>query len=423
MIVIDVTDYGALGTGGDDTAAIEAACAAAKPGNTILFKSGRFGITRTIHPPCRIMGVDHTSVLFALPGSGDNAKPLIDIAGKSNIGVLDMCLEGSGEFVASVSHVGAISFGSGATAVEGVRIERNLFRNHHSEYWVLASADLDVKGTIFAYNTFETKPGDMTTYVPANENGGQLLTFFGSTTGMFVDSKILHNTVYGTGVPIGFGFFGSHRKLDCSHNQFTDMGKSSLPIHNSYAIVVYALGKNDAEALLNYPGYAVITGNNIYGCESAGIYTASARNLLISNNYVSGQRRTDDQTLPRGGIVVNGGNDQHVYGNTLQDCWCGISKGGWYEKGVYIHGNRIWSNVAYAIGMRLEGLSQPDARISVRNNDIMLWSGVSTAYKNQLSGTGDIIIRDNCSKAMTHGLVDVSSPANKSIANNLFFHY
>lgn len=421
MARINVSNYGALGVGGDDTGAVEAACAAAKAGDTIEFDPGRFGITRTIRPPCSVRGSHQLSSLVALPGSGDSAKPLIDLVDKSDITISDMCLEGSGEFVASgSSHVGAVRFGASSVAVKNIRIERCALKNHKSEYWILASADLDICSTVISENTFETKNGDMTEYDPPNENGGQLLTLYGSETGTVRDTKVSGNIVHGIGVPIGFGFFGSHRVFDCSRNQFTDMGKASLQIHNSYAIVVYALGNNAAEAAKNRPSYGTIQGNNIYGCQSAGIYTASAASILISENYVSRQERSDDSTLPRGGIAINGGDDHNVTGNTLEDCWCGISKGGPYQKGIYIHGNRIFSSVAYSIGMRLEGVSQPYARISVKNNDIMLWSGASTAYKNQLSGPGDIIITNNSARATANGLVDATGTY-KSIGGNLFF--
>lgn len=414
MAIIDVASYGAAGTGGDDTTAIESAITASSPGDIIYFGAGTFGITRTLFPKCSVKGSgrDYTTLL-SLPSL---TAQMIDVRDKSCLTISDMAFKGSGTYVDAA----AIVYGGNAITTQGLTIKRCLFQAHKSPYWVLGVSNKATYDTIIKENKVVSIPEDA-----LSNSTNFAFCQYGTTTGAHINTSIHNNVIDGTGISFGFTLFGSHRKYDISHNEINDQGRSttyvnSLGVNNAYPILVYAIGNTDEEAELNMAAYGTILGNMITLPTSSGIYIASSSDVLIASNSVRAQTYLDD-SLPRGGISLNGVKQAHVTGNLIHDCAIGINLGG--TSGVWnttVSGNSIKSYAGGAtIGIKAASAVPAGHHLSITNNDVYLTSSQSSAYSVSLTGTGKAFIRNNTSQAANHGLTATTS-ATRDIGDNSY---
>lgn len=393
MAILDPMTFGALGTGGDDTAALQATCAAAKPGDRILFPGGRFGTSQTLNPPCTIEGSDPiASNLFALPGS--NVNTLISIVDKSGVAIRNLGLTGEG-IDTQVSVGAAIDFGSVNAAVENQLIERCRFDNFKRDYWVLAHGgqstnDLRVKDCHFA-----TKTGDGPVYAAASPRGGSLVAFYGYSASLPMLNSIVEGCVIdGTGVAFGIVFYGSQKQYSACKNIIYNMGAATNSLQNSYAILTYEL------TTTQYPVDGVFNDNTIVNPASCGIYAAGVSGLVAVGNKIKGQSRTDNATLPRAGVSLNGVADALVASNSFEDCFCSVAVAGTSSTiapgDTSIIGNRIISRVAgFPMGIQFNCVLVSPTRLSVMGNEMQLYSGSALAFAGSVGGNGNITIINN----------------------------
>lgn len=414
---INVASYGAQGVGGDDTAAIQAACAAATPADRLIFGPGRFGLSRTITPPCRIKGAHRTlSTVFALPGTGIATQPLVDFIDKNDVGLSSIALEGAGEYASGQSSgtVGAVRFGASLAEGGDFVLRDAALRNFKVDYWILGAATKTFSRGRIERCLFDTKVGDAPVYGDNQAGGGYLTALYGSTTGTMMNTVVEDNDVSGIGVAIGFFLVNSHRNFSVSRNRISSMGQATTSGQNSYPICVY--GYDD-----NYlPAIGRIDDNIIVSPASCGIYCATAQIINASNNVIVGQSRVDDASLPRAGIAMNGIDRFLVEGNNLDSCWGGVAVTNGSDGDVI--GNRIMSFAGgNPYGIRLDGTFADTVRFSVLANDICLRSTGSTAFRVGATG-GRISIRENPSMASVMGIADAAT-ANRSFANNPFMPF
>ena len=413
MTFIDVSAFGALGTGGDDTAAFEAACLAANPGDRIHVGPGRFGLSRTLYPPCVIEGGDPiNSVIFALP---EAQQPLIDIRDKTGAGVYSLGLEGNNTYSGTGSStVGAISQGGNTAPVFNNRIHNCRFSKFKADYWVLGFSATMSQGPSIIGNAFITRPEDV------RNTQDYLVALYGDMSGYMFDTIIQRNTIDGEGVNNGICLFGGHRRFDISHNMINNMGTANTVTDIGYGVLVYAMGSTYAEAATKCPAQGNISNNIITNATKAGIYAATAFALTIDSNSVFGQSCAEDVSLPRGGIALVGCGNVSTTNNNLQDCYWGVSVAGEYSYDHFISGNRIKSGRGGSpVGVKLSAALAVDRRMTVTNNDVWLLSGGGRAFHHLMSG-GDITIRNNSSRAAVHGLTDEHT-FHREIGNNAFF--
>lgn len=420
MTVIDVASYGASGIGGDDTAAFEAACAAASAGDTIVFGRGRFGISRTIQPPCKVQGLDRTvSTIFALPGTGADTQPLLDFGDRSGAGFSRGALEGEEVYVSggSTGSIGAIRMGAFNTSVSDFVLEDAAFRNFKTDYWILGSAkSASVLRTRIDRNYFETKPGDGPVYAPGSPNGGYLVALYGSNDGIFADTAIQGNNIKGDGVAIGSFLTNQHRRCGIRSNIITNMGLATAQGQNSYAICVYGADED------HNPVFVDIESNIINGCASAGIYAAQSDKVSVVKNLVNGQSRSDDTTLPRAGIAFNGCDGFLAEANMLDSCWGGVAATGGGAGGAIIS-NRIYSGAGgNCYGVRADGAFAAVSKLTVLGNDIDLPVGGSRGFRWAPAGGVIATAKANSIRAATKGIADLVN-STTSIGDNPFFAF
>lgn len=411
MTDINVAAYGATGTGTDDTAAFEGACAAAKPGDTIVFDQGRFGLSRTIRPPCSVRGLDrNVSTMFALPGAGAAVQPLIDFTDKSGVTFSRGFLEGEGVYAATPSgsgSIGALSIGASSRPVGDVCVRDAGFRNFKADYWVLGWATVAVTRTRLTGNYFETKQGDAPVYGDHQAGGGQLVALYGSATAAMVDTRIEDNDVVGDGVALGFFLVSQHRRYAIRRNNIVNMGRFCTPKQNSYPICVYGATEDLNQA------FGDIAENIIIGCASAGIYAAQSDHLSVIGNYIYNQNHIDDETLPRGGIVFNGCDGFLAEANNIDSCWGGIAVTSADFTGVSpalggdLIGNRIFSQAGGSpYGIRCDGPFAATGKVTALMNTIDLPVAGSQGFR--WNPTGCLAVaRGNIIRASVAGLSDL----------------
>jgi hypothetical protein len=416
MALLDVASYGATGTGADDTAAFEAACLAAKPGDRIQVGPGRFGLTRTIKPPCIIEGGDPVnSTIFALP---DAQQPLIDIMDKSGCGIVSLGLEGNNTYLTGtgVSTTGAIRFGGATVEVIDIVIHNCRFQKFKADYWVLATSLTPVRGTSILGNKFITKAAD------TRNVQDYIVALYGNPSGYMFDTIVQRNVIDGEGVNNSICLFGAHRRFDVSHNLVNNPGQATTATDIGYGILLYALGMTVEEALAACPAQGVVSSNVIVNATKAAIYCVRAHGVTINGNGVHGQSHDEDTLLARGGVALAGCGNVSVTGNNLQDCMWGISvsTADAYND-LFISGNRIRSTRGGSpTGIKLSRPLPIDTRVSVTNNDVWIYSGTGKAFDVASLTGGDVVVRNNNSRAATHGLTATSS-AHREIGGNTFF--
>jgi Right handed beta helix region len=98
----------------------------------------------------------------------------------------------------------------------------------------------------------------------------------------------------------------------------TDLGRYAILIYNSAHV-----GPRLLPGL--HPDTIWIVGNTITNPYSCGVYVASAQNLEVTGNRISGQRDRYDVTLPKGAIALAGATNVRVQGNELSDNYVGIA--------------------------------------------------------------------------------------------------
>jgi hypothetical protein len=395
--IIDVTaaPFNAQGIGGDDTAAIMAANATAVPGDVLYFPPGSYGLSQMITANCSLMGGGRIqSQLFAIPGSNlIHIVRFIDVSGFTVSG-----LRFSGDNSLQTVGGAAIHISNSADGIQDICLTNLRFDNFKASNWVWFYAHQNITRVEISNCHWFTHVGNGPSYMQGGD-GGTCLAVFGSSTGMVYDFTCRDNIIDGVGVALGFAFYENVQKLSIHDNKIDRMGEATAANQNSYAIMVYG----DTTP----PTDVSIHGDIITSPASCGIYAATAASVTIVGERIKGQTRTDDVTLPRGAIALNGVRGGLVSGCDLEDNQFGISvAGGLGANPVYdlvLSGNRIRSTAGGTTkGIAFRGVVlAASQRIAVEGNDVFIYSGSGTAISGSISGSGDICILNNTMKAAT----------------------
>lgn len=150
-----------------------------------------------------------------------------------------------------------------------------------------------------------------------------------SGQGIVADVEVDSNTFNAGYVKGAIAVWSGTRNISITHNAILDVGLRLPPYPGElgrYAITVYNSAHNGPGL---HPDTVRIEDNTIANPVSAGIYVASARNLQIRRNRISGQRDRNDATLPKGAIALNHAeNVSALDQNELTDNYIGISSVG-----------------------------------------------------------------------------------------------
>ena len=224
--------------------------------------------------------------------------------------------------------------------VEYIDVSDDVFHDFNGGGWVaLMAADgspgIGLNGRIVIKNNEFDSDANLRGGCAANSPIGQsvvMVSMHGSDSsgqGLVANVEVDSNTFEAGYVKGAIAIWSSTRTISVTHNSIRDVGLHLPPYPGElgrYGITVYNSAHNAAGL---HPDSVRITDNAITNPVSCGIYVASARNLQIVRNRISGQRDRNDATLPKGAIALNHAeNVSALEGNELSDNYIGISSVG-----------------------------------------------------------------------------------------------
>lgn len=335
-----------------------------------------------------ITGVDNVEMINAqFVQSGLSAYPIFNFVSKTNWQLRRVRLTGDGDPTATPvsGYVAALGFSnSGSSDLFGIAIEDCIFENFSGSYNINATitGSGGIKSYAFRRNKVYSK---LVTFV---DPGPIFMSLFASgasaaTTGRFFDEDISDNYIDGRSLGLGFAFWAGHTRPKVLHNTINDIGADATPgTQNQYGMTFY----DNVGAIGNTTTCAVdgeIADNIVANPPSAGIYFATARRFNVHHNTISGQSRTDNSTLPRGGISCNDLRDSTVNNNKTEDCWGGINIANLYgSETLDVSNNVISSNSAtdsFGIRQSAPATTSTTSRSVIRDNDINVTGSASIA--------------------------------------------
>ena len=348
----EATQFGMSVEAADNTAAFKktlTTCA----GKTIHIPRG----TYTFSPHGFDNGMfipDSTSIVG--DGSEGQAQTVLQIANTgnfasflwvrdtSNIAIQDIRFEGSAYesgCARGLTYGHAIYVYSSAAShasVENIRINGNVFHNFNGQSWITMNAEDRSPG--MGLNS-EIAVSKNTFYSDSRLSGGCagslgigypvfMVWLHGSddsSQGIIKNVSVASNTFHADYVKGAVAVWSGTARISIQYNSIMNAGLQLPPAPGTelgrYAIAVYNTA-HEKPGL--WPDTIWIVGNTIVNPVSCGIYVASAKNLDISRNKISGQADRNDATLPKGAIALNHAlNVRSVEGNELVNNYIGIT--------------------------------------------------------------------------------------------------
>jgi hypothetical protein len=400
--------FGAKGDGSaTENTAVQAAVTAS--GSKRLDGMGlTYKLTATIN------GIDNIEIVNAkFVQASQSAYPLFSFATKTNWQMRRVRFTGDGDPTLNYASgwTSALGFtNTGSTDLTGIAVEDCIFENFAGNYIVngAITGSGGILNARFKRNKVYSNLG--ANYVDQTRIWLSLFASGSSaaTTGRYFDSDISENYIDANSLTIGITPWTGHTRISIKNNFILNPGARSLfnsavGTHNCYGIIggydtVGAIGNTttcgqDGE----------ISGNTIVNPPSAGIYFATAMNFNVHNNTISGQSRTDESTLPRGGVVGNDLRKSKIHHNRLIGCWGGVAvvtnTGG--SDATEIADNEIYgSSASDSFGVRLgapAGTSTTNA-LAVRRNTIRLTGAASEGIRHISTSSakfGSVMIEGN----------------------------
>ena len=164
-----------------------------------------------------------------------------------------------------------------------------------------------------------------------------VMSFMGSTsskTGLVTNVRITNNVINATHIKGGIAVWCGVRSVQIVNNTIGDAGADpAIPYdRGAYAILVYdnsyyhdSAHPEGARHGGSRPDDIHIERNQIVRPKSCGIYIASARQVWIIGNKISGQSDPQNQTLAKGAIVAGYALDATVKDNEISNSHIGMT--------------------------------------------------------------------------------------------------
>lgn len=386
---------------------------------------------KTLYIPFGNCKVDTTQNLASnnfIEGSGpDNAtitgtaSPMFLGTNVSNISIRKLTIQGTDNVTSWASGTaGAIQIMQNSSAVAAGRnydISNNRFRNFNNAYWVYFGTQTSTQSIYnvnITGNHITTTSGDVPNDANPLNDSNYGFVFFGGTGGggQYVNTRITDNKIEAGALCFPIIMFPNHTRTIISRNQISDNGRTT-PAHcvngfgtswNTYGISIYDLNGD------NNPGTQwEISDNVITNPYASGVYVvgdaanpSDCKGCLISSNTVYGQGQQDSN--PRGGIVVASTTNVNVIGNTLMEGYGGIVVSGQTVGTVLVEGNNCRSAVPYVSGslrpsclnLAASGVASPTSKVLVYGNN----------FEN--TGTTSSTVLSSSSSGSKYGKLDIA---------------
>jgi hypothetical protein len=231
--------------------------------------------------------------------------------------------------------------GPGA-AMDGIDISEDLFHNFNGQSWISVNAEdgspgIGVDGGLTISGNVFVSDADLRGGCAATGGLGypvEMVSLHGSNLsahGLVANVSVAGNVFEAGYVKSAVAIWSGTQRISVQNNTIRDSGLDLPLIPNTdlgrYAILIYNSAHVGARLLPGlHPDTISVRGNTITNPYSCGVYVASARNLEIAGNRISGQRDPYDVTLPKGAIALAGAeNVSALEDNELTDNHIGIS--------------------------------------------------------------------------------------------------
>lgn len=333
---------------------VSSATIAAAP---LLFTRGNVKVEGRGKPTITVTGAAVTDYIFGSVGRSDIAYRSIRFVGNNAANAY-----GNGV---------ALRFTNNSTAdIANFRVKDCEFDNFKGDYWIYAEClgNKAIRKIYVNRNEFISR----TTNARGPANIAINSSFVGivgnaaNATSFVQGVSVQDNEMDADYIKCGVQIFHFVKDFHVTRNDVRNAG--ALEVSNdcgAYALILYASG-------VNVGSRGRVTHNIITAPRSCGVYLANSWvGTVIADNEVSGQTDTVVATLPKGGIVLNGGQRISVRGNTITTC---AAAGIWWGPGT-AGDARIKINDNVIDGCLLQGIllqsAAVDARnVSVQNNTI-----------------------------------------------------
>lgn len=355
----EASEHGMRADGSDNTAALVrtlSECA----GRTIHIAEGTYTFRPTGFAPgltvpanTRIIGDGshgEQRTVLQIADTG-NFMAFLWIRNVSNVSLQHLRFEGTSYDSGCSAHhdyghaIGIWSDPGSGPAMSGIEISDDLFHDFNGQSWIAVAAEdgspgIGVGGTIAINGNVFVSDADLRGGCAASGPMGymaDMISLHGSNLsehGVVANVSIASNTFDAGYVKGAVAIWSGTRSISVQDNVIRDTGLN-LPVTPNtdlgrYAILIYNSAHVGANLLPGlHPDTIWVTGNTITNPYSCGIYVASARNIEIRSNRISGQRDRYDVTLPKGAIALNHAENVRVLeDNELTDNQIGISSAG-----------------------------------------------------------------------------------------------
>lgn len=351
---------------------------------------------------------------------------VISTQGRSFIKYRNLNFVGNNQANAYANGV-AISFTSDDThgSAQNLTVENCNFQNFKGDYWVYVESlgltstlqDIFIRNNVFTSLTGNARgPAN----VAINSAAVAVINTNTNLNYPVVNVFVTGNTCYCDYIKTGVQIFDGIQNFYVKNNTIINAGQQQVSNDSgAYAILVY---QNNG---VNNGSRGVVSGNQIFSPRSIGIYQAGqwSGTIYSSNVIINQSPDTVAATLPKGGIVLNGGFRNLVTGNiisqTTRDAiWW--SPGAVANSEISIIGNRI--DTANN-GVVVQSAVNSSANATVADNHItdVAGAGVSvqtftTATMQGLAIVGNVI---NPLNAGTFGINVVSPDASYKLNTSI----
>lgn len=351
--VLNVKAFGATGDGTtDDAAAIGAAVTALAQGDTLYFPAGTYKVSSaTLAAYASGVGWSFTVDNVRVLGAG-RERTSIELTGSTETGVFYK-INGSGLHIEGINVVGnneatadsavgsAVAvYNTSANDYQDLTVRNCSFSNFKGAGWVrvVVSGNGDFKNIRVENNRFSG--GSDRNPAAAGVAANQIYLQASGGTGYVENYWICRNYCEASELKGGIHVQNQSRYGVIDGNLILNAGQTNSSEH-AYALMVY-----------NASVKVAITNNVVIDGYTCGMYLLDLTDSVVANNYVQGQEETNISTLDRGGIAVSQGIRVAVVGNTVKDCYYGISLRPGGDHAYTVTGNHVEGGAGIALLLR-----------------------------------------------------------------------
>lgn len=392
------------------------------PGMTFMLPRGTIRLSSaalgghglTVPPGVRIegQGVQETRVVV----TGAQACRLFVANDPSDASFADFSLVGNSKSVGETVGAAIVAIASPGSHIDGLYIERLHLENFAAPGWVHVISRKGAHVSRLAIANLSAKSRRGNSLGPDLISHNAAVIRLDGFDGTLSDISITNLEIDAAHIKSGLAAYGEIAGLNISDCQIAEAGRFGADDDaGGYALQFYAAGRDMRNVSLRRA--------EIVNPRSCGIYATSVAGLRISDVRILGQTDLDDQTLPKGGIALNGTRNVQIIRANLLENRLGVSvtspQGGDIEIAISLSGCRIHDCEKAGLfvrasrqrgrfsGLSLAGceITSQGPGIAVRNTAAAVFDDIDISKCRIVSGTRGIdLYQDTATRSYFAGV-------------------